>query len=58
MRDKVLTQAARYRSGQTIRLRLTPWTGVAGELERINRAELQDDAIRFVEPWWAEPLGE
>ena len=58
MRDKVLTQAARYRSGQTIRLRLTPWTGVAGELERINRAELQDGAIRFVEPWWAEPLGE
>jgi alginate O-acetyltransferase complex protein AlgJ len=56
MRDNVLTAAATYRPGQTIRLRLTPWGELAPELEGINRAEIGDDAVRLAEPWWAEPV--
>jgi alginate O-acetyltransferase complex protein AlgJ len=58
MRDNVLTMAATYQPGQTIRLRLTPWGEVADELEGINRAEIADDAVRLAEPWWAELPGQ
>lgn len=58
MRDNVPTPAARYRAGQSVHLRLTPWSEVSDELDRINRAELPDDSIRLAPPWWGEPVGQ
>ncbi|HXV62324.1 MAG TPA: hypothetical protein VEK15_16605, partial [Vicinamibacteria bacterium] len=56
MRDNFLTPAARYRAGQSVQLRLTPWFEVADELDRINRAELPDESIRLAAAWWGEPV--
>ena len=60
MRDNVLTPVATFQPGRTVRLRMIPWSEVADELDRINRAELEDDAIRLAQPWWAEsePAGQ
>ncbi len=54
MRENVLTAAARYRPGETVRLRLRPWADVAGEYEAINRSELDDEDAMLAEPAWAE----
>ena len=56
MIDNELTEAATYRVGDTLTLRLEPWTTVAAELERINRSELDDPALLAASPWWGVPL--
>ena len=52
MEDNVWTAAARLVVGQTIRLTLRPWAGVAAELDGITRTELVDGLVVFAEPWW------
>lgn len=54
MRDNVLTEGARLRVGDAVRVRLRPWADVAAELERFNRSELEDEAVRWQEPCWGE----
>ncbi len=55
MTDHVWTAAARYRAGDTVRLRLTAWSDVAARYEGINRSELDDMALQLAEPCWGEP---
>ncbi|MBU0716249.1 MAG: hypothetical protein KJ964_12910 [Verrucomicrobia bacterium] len=54
MRDNVWTPAARLRPGETVTMRLRPWSDVAPRYERINRTELSDDALQLAEPCWGE----
>lgn len=56
MRDNAWTDAARYRVGDAVRLRIRPWSDVAGELDGINRGEVADPSARLAEPWWGEPI--
>ena len=56
MRDNAWTDAARYRAGDAVRLRVRPWSDVAGELDGINRGEVDDPSVRLAEPWWGEPI--
>jgi alginate O-acetyltransferase complex protein AlgJ len=56
MRDNVLTAAARFRSGDHVRLRLRSWTDVSDRYEKINRSEIDDPSIQLEEPCWGEPL--
>ena len=54
MRDNVWTPAARLRPGETVTMRLCPWSDVASRYERINRTELPDDVLQLAEPCWGE----
>jgi alginate O-acetyltransferase complex protein AlgJ len=56
MRNNVWTHAARYRQEQKVKVRLKPWTDVAGRLEAINRKELDNDALSLEEPCWGEEV--
>lgn len=58
MRDNVWTPAARLRPGETVTMRLRPWSDVAPRYERINRTELPDDALQLAEPCWGELIAE
>jgi len=52
MRDNVWTPAARLRPGDSVTIRLRPWSDVAPRYERINRTELPDTALQLAEPCW------
>jgi len=54
MRDNRATDAARYRTGDTVTLRLVRWDAVSGRYEAINRSELDDEALLLADPSWAE----
>jgi alginate O-acetyltransferase complex protein AlgJ len=54
MRDGVWTSAARWRPGQSVTLKLRPWSDVSDKLERINRSELADESLQLEEPCWGE----
>jgi alginate O-acetyltransferase complex protein AlgJ len=56
MTDHVWTPAARYRSGETVEIRLRAWSDVADQYEGINRSELDDTAHQFAEPCWGEAV--
>jgi len=56
MTDNVLTEAATYRPGERVTLRLIAWSDVAGRYEAINRSELDDPALQLAEPCWGEPV--
>ncbi|MFL6519748.1 MAG: alginate O-acetyltransferase AlgX-related protein [Chthoniobacterales bacterium] len=55
MRDNVLTSAAHLRPGDSVTLRLRPWSDVSDQYEKINRSEIDDPAIQLEEPCWGEP---
>lgn len=54
MRDRVLQEAARFRAGDRITVRLRPWSDVAGEYDGISRTELENEAVQFETPTWGE----
>ena len=54
MQANVLTAAARFRVGQTVTLRLKPWSDVSQMYEAINRSELEDETLHLEEPCWGE----
>jgi hypothetical protein len=54
MQDNKATPAARWRPGDTIKLRLRPWADLAGKYEAINRSELDDEKLLLAEPAWGE----
>jgi alginate O-acetyltransferase complex protein AlgJ len=56
MRNHVLQEAARFRAGDRITLRLRPWADVANLYDGINRTELENEAVQFEEPTWGEVL--
>ena len=56
MADNVWTAAAQYRPGESVALRLIAWSDVADRYEGINRSELDDPALQFVEPCWGEAV--
>ena len=54
MRGNVATPAARWRPGDTVKLRLRPWADLAGKYEAINRSELETEELLLAEPAWGE----
>jgi alginate O-acetyltransferase complex protein AlgJ len=56
MRDNTWTAAAAYGVGDTIRLRLRPWSDVAADYEGISRSELDSPELLAAEPCWGEPM--
>jgi alginate O-acetyltransferase complex protein AlgJ len=54
MRDNHWTDAAAWRPGQTVTLRLRPWSVMEPRLDGINGSELDDDELLLVEPLWGE----
>jgi len=56
MRDNVLTDAARLRPGDRVKLRLRAWTDVSDRHEKINRSEVDDPSVQLEEPCWGELL--
>ena len=54
MRDHVLQQAAQFRVGDTITVRLQPWANVASQYDGISRTELENENVQFEEPTWGE----
>ncbi len=58
MRDNVWTDAARWRAGDRVALRLQDWAEVADELDGINRTELDDEGLQLEAPCWAVPSGQ
>ena len=56
MRDNVWTKAARLRPGDQVTVRMGCWSDVAAQYEKINRSELDDEALQLEEPSWGELL--
>ena len=56
MRDNRLTNAARYRPGQSLTLNLTPWEQARGPYGRFSRVELDDPDFTLIDlpTYWAE----
>jgi alginate O-acetyltransferase complex protein AlgJ len=54
MRDNTWTPAARLRQGDSIEVRVRPWSDVASHYEGINRTELEDPELQLQEPCWGE----
>ena len=58
MRGHIWEPAARLQAGDTITVRLRPWSDVAGDYEGINRSELDTDIVQFEPPAWGELVDE
>ena len=56
MRDHVLQEAAQFRAGDKISIRLRPWADVANQYDGINRTELANQDVQFELPTWGEVL--
>jgi hypothetical protein len=56
MKDNKLTDAAHYRVGQKITMRLKNWYDVNGKYDSINRSEIDDEELLFADPCWAEEI--
>lgn len=52
MQDDELTPLERYQVGDPIALSLEAWSTVSGELDGINRGEIDDPRVQLAEPWW------
>ena len=56
MRDHVLQDAAQFRAGDKISVRLRPWADVANQYDGISRTELANEDVQFEVPTWGEVL--
>jgi alginate O-acetyltransferase complex protein AlgJ len=54
MRDRVLQEAAQFRAGDRITVRLRPWSDVAAQYDGVSRTELENEAVQFETPTWGE----
>ena len=54
MTNNVLTRAAGLKPGDTVELKLLPWSDVSATYERINRTDLDDPEFLSQEPCWGE----
>lgn len=57
MRDNITMPASRYRSGETVQLRLQAWSDVASKYEKINRSELNDEKFLLADAAWSGEPG-
>lgn len=55
MRDRSLTDAARWLPGRAVTLELETWARVAPELETFQRLELDDERALFLDAYWFGP---
>ncbi len=56
MRNRRLTDGARYQVGQRLRLELRPWADVTRELGTVNRGELFENDLFLQTPCWGEEV--
>ena len=58
MRDNKWTAAVRYQSGESVQLKLAPWSEVEREYGRFNRVELDDPDFVLIDlpTFWAEEV--
>ena len=56
MKDNVWLAPAKSRPGDTVRLRLLPWSEYEGRYGGWNRSELDDEELLVMEPFWGEFL--
>ena len=54
MKDNVWTDAARLRIGDTVRIKLSPWTIFEAKYGSWNRSEFTDENLLLQEPCWGE----
>jgi alginate O-acetyltransferase complex protein AlgJ len=54
MRENLWTPAARWRPGDRVKLRLTPWPGTHPEREKFNRSDFLDPELSLEEKVWAD----
>ena len=54
MRDHVLQDAAQFRTGDKISVRLRPWADVADHHDGISRTELANGDVQLETPTWGE----
>ena len=54
MQENELTPLDRYRVGDSIALSLDAWSTVSGDLDGINRGEIDDPLLQLAEPWWGQ----
>lgn len=57
MRDRQLTPQSAWKPGQTVRLKLTPWSQAEKQYGRFARAELDDPDLQLIDlpTYWGEP---
>ena len=58
MRDNVWTDAARLRTGDTVKIRLEPWEKREVEFGSWNRSEFDDENLLLAEPVYGEIVSE
>ena len=56
MRTNRLTQAARLRPGDRIKLQLSPWSDVEDSYSSYRRSLLRDINVELEEPCWAHQI--
>ena len=56
MKDNVWLAPAKFRPGDSVRLRLLPWSEYEGRYGGWNRSELDDEELLVMEPFWGEFL--
>ena len=56
MRDAKWTTEAEIKVGQKLKVKLESWSNKEAELGSINRNELDDERVLFVDPLWGEAL--
>jgi alginate O-acetyltransferase complex protein AlgJ len=56
MRNHVLQEAAQFRAGDRITVRLRPWADVASQYDGINRTELENEDVQLEVPTWGEVI--
>ena len=56
MRDHVLQEAARFRVGDRISVRLRRWSDVAAQYDGISRTELANEDVQLEAPTWGEGI--
>ena len=56
MRDNVLTPASAWKVGDRVTMDLKSWNDVAGDYERFNRSELDDESLQLETPCWGEQI--
>jgi alginate O-acetyltransferase complex protein AlgJ len=54
MRENVSTPAARWRLGDRVKLRLTPWPGAHPEREKFNHSDFDEPELQLALPVWAD----
>ena len=54
MQENELAPIDSYRIGDPIALSLDAWSNVSGELDGINRSEIDEPSVQLAEPWWGQ----